>query len=201
MSLGDTYSCQDIIKGINSLDLKVFEYLDAVYFQKVTNYVCNNSGTLEEGQDHFQNVLIEIYLKTKKNKLKWEGNFESYFWMITKRRWIDVLRKKKSSINLSVLEDQLYSIEDSPSELEPDQDDSQLLLLALNKSIALLSEDDRKYIESFYFAKESMKSIADSFGTSYSYARLKLHRIRQKLKKTIKADVDYNLMISQDKSV
>jgi len=192
------FNKQEILNGIISLDTAVYQYLDAKYYKDVIRHVCYNSGSKEDGEEHYQDVIFELYLKIEQNKVHIDQSvkFEQYFWMLVKRRWIDVLRKRKNAMKTTGLDELVSEIGDHKEELV-DQELSHRLVIALNKSISSLSKEEIEYVEMYYFAKKSLKAIAEYFGTSYEYTKLKLHRIRNKLRKIIHNDPEFKLLITQ----
>jgi len=186
----------EIINGIISLNSQVYEYLDARYYQKVIQHVKHNSGSKEDGEELYQDVIFELYLKFGQDNIAYNDsiNFEQFFWMIIKRRWIDVLRKRRKNFKLTALQDIAVEIASNDLDSTREKEIQHSLIIALNKSLNKLSKEEVEYIELYYFAKKSLKFIADNFGISYDYARLKLHRIRDKLRKMIDSDPEFKIL-------
>lgn len=183
----------EIIEGLVTNDLQIYQYLDAVYREKVLRHVKLNSGTSEEGEEHYQDVIVEIYFKiiSCNFQLNESQSFESYFWIVAKRRWIDKLRKSK--IMLVPLENQfedIFELEDEFIALK------ERLILLIEKYLPQLTDEEREYVNLYYFAMNSIKSIAIKFKTTSGYAQLKLHRIRKKLRKLIEADPEFATLVN-----
>lgn len=183
----------EIIEGLVTNDLQIYQYLDAVYREKVLRHVKLNSGTAEEGEEHYQDVIVEIYFKiiSCNFQLNESQSFESYFWIVAKRRWIDKLRKSK--IMLVPLENQfedIFELEDEFIALK------ERLILLIEKYLPQLTDEEREYVNLYYFAMNSIKSIAIKFKTTSGYAQLKLHRIRKKLRKLIEADPEFATLVN-----
>ncbi len=181
------YSKQEIIKGIISFDKELYKYLDTMYRKKVIGHVLRNSGTREDGEDLYQDVVFEIYLTIKRDRYNADGRgtFEGYFWTITKRRWIDKLRKQKLDI------EPLPNEDDIPYEPEEAEYLKNQRILVIRKYLEQLLPDEQEYIRMYYIAKQSIQTIADYFGTTYGGAQQKLHEIRKKLRQMIANDPEF----------
>jgi len=188
MRIGN-YSDQEIIDGIVKLDSTIFQYLDKIYREKVIRYVLNNSGTREEGEEHYQDVIFEIHLNIKEGRYQ-SASFLPYFNMISKRRWIDKLRKRKG-VALDAIEGLNLIDTDQQKEQELSASLYGQLVLLINRCLQELSKEEQEYIRLYYYANKTLQFIADHFGISYKYAQQKLHRIRKKLRRLVQDDPDY----------
>lgn len=190
-----TYCDKDIINGIVLNKLKIYQYLDKVYRQKVLQHVIKNSGSIEEGEEHYQDVIFEIYLSIDAGKYDLDSprTFTQNFWLITKRRWIDKLRKRSKIITTELNHNTIESLL-STKDLSPTKDASDALVLLIHKYLRQLTEEEQEYIKMYYYMSKSLQFIADYFGTTYNYSRLKLHRIRQKIRKFIEDDPEFKAL-------
>jgi len=186
------YSDDEIVKGIIGHDPYVYEYLDRLYHDKVLQYVRRNSGTKEEGEEHYQDVIFEIYLIIDQGRYNKKSmrSFVQYFWLIAKNRWIDKLRKRKGVYTSELSEKLIQTIANSKEEEVAEALYTKLVLL-INKYLRQMTFEEQEYIRLYYYASKSVQFIADYFGTSYNYARIKLYRIRDKLRKLVKEDPEY----------
>jgi len=89
------YTNQEIADGILNFDPKIYLYLDAVYCKKTIKYVLKNFGSEQNGENHFQNVVCEIYLNIKHGRYNPDnGSFESYFIGVVRESWTDILHRR-----------------------------------------------------------------------------------------------------------
>lgn len=185
------YRDQDVINGIVGLKSDIYQYLDFTYREKVINHVRHNSGSREDGEEHYQDVIYEIYLNIKEGRSP--QNFDRYFWTVNKFRWIDKLRKKKNALaTTSELDGSKLTDANTIEQVESSTSIYLRLILLINRYLPKLSIEEQEYIRLYYYASKPLKVIAKNFGTSEKYARLKLHRIRGKLRKWIHDDPDFD---------
>jgi len=194
----NNYNDKDIIKGIITLDPTIYEYLDEIYRQEVIRHLHRNSGSTEDGEEHYQDVIFEIYLDIDEGR--YDSNlprtFHQYFWLIAKRRWIDKLRKRKNTIHTNQLDELVMQIADKNETEEIDKHIYHKLTLLINKYLPQLTDEEREYITLYYDASKSLKFIAHYFGKSYGYVQQKLHKIREKLRRMIKDDPEFRMLFT-----
>lgn len=91
------YSEKEIVKGIINHDKTTYIYLDTLFRESVIKHTLKNSGTQEDGEELYKDVIFEIYLNIKRNRYATDKLeiFEKYFWTIAERRWINKLKKRK----------------------------------------------------------------------------------------------------------
>ena len=70
------------------------KYIITNYAPKVMGYVMQNSGTKDDGWDHFQDVFIEVIKVIDVDKYEERGRFGGFFMTIIQRRWLDKFKKE-----------------------------------------------------------------------------------------------------------
>jgi len=112
--------------------------------------------------------------------------------VLARGAWLDELRKRVrrgSEIPTDILE----QISDFDATVQAEQDLYHRRVQALRRCIARLSKDEQEMIHLFYFAKESLESIAQKMGFTYDYARKKISVIRRKIREMLREDPDTDL--------
>ncbi len=57
---------------------------------KVSHYIIKNSGDADAAQDIIQDTLVTIYHQAKEKGLVLTVPFDAYFFLLCKRRWLNV---------------------------------------------------------------------------------------------------------------
>ena len=91
------YSEKDILDGIFDGDKDVLRYVYDEYYPTIQVLIFRNSGKDEDAEDIFQDTLMIIYQKVRKNDLKLECSFKTYFYSISRNLWLQKLEKNKIS--------------------------------------------------------------------------------------------------------
>jgi len=84
-----------IIDSIRKEDRKVLLELYKSYFPQVRHYIISNSGNIYDAEDIFQDALVLIYLKIKKNTLVLSSSFGTYLNGVVRFLWLKELERKR----------------------------------------------------------------------------------------------------------
>jgi len=189
---------QEIANGILNYDIKIYRYLDKIYKPRTIRHIKSKAGTKEEGEELYNDILLKLYHIIKHNKYDPSGgsSFLTYFMAVTDNAWIDQLRKKKrkSTIQTTELSDILKNTLKNSEILD---DNANLHWVKfLHKYLNQLKPEDFRILWLFYLKKFSVKKIASMQNKSQNFIKLRLFRVRQKLKKWLTDDPDFNFDIA-----
>jgi len=181
------YTAHTIMTGILNRDLKIYKYLDANFRWKTINYVRKNSGTKEDGEELYNDVLCSIYINIERGKYDSDkGTFKGYFMQVMRNQWNYCLRKRQkleSTVELNEV------IENTHTDTEPDTDDNYYTLVSiLKKHVETLKENEQELIRLFYYEQHSIDAVASLLGMTHDYTKVKLYRTREKLRKLTNND-------------
>jgi RNA polymerase sigma factor (sigma-70 family) len=84
-----------VIESIKREDKKVLLDIYKTYFPQVRHFVLSNSGTLCDAEDVFQDALVLIYLKIRRNSLNLSSSFGTYLHGIVRFLWLKELERKR----------------------------------------------------------------------------------------------------------
>lgn len=147
---------QSIRSGKNNDALK---YLYKDPLRKIRKYILNNSGTLEDADDVFQDAVVVLFHYVKTGKYKEEYDLDAFLYKVAKNSWIDLARKKQK-----VIKDGLkgYDVSDDADFLQDMIKEEQLN--AFHKLFNQLEENCKKILSYVIFDKKSMKEISVLMG-------------------------------------
>ena len=156
-------------------DTKAFEQL----LMRHRTTVWNTALAITHDTDLAAEVLQETFIKLWKRLDTWRGeNIKAWITIIANHTAIDILEKEKRR-NQEPL-NQYDSIEETN-----DQQEKEEQLLQLEKAIQTLSEQDQQIINLYYLQKIPIKQIAQLLQQTPNNIAVKLHHIRERLKKRI----------------
>lgn len=107
------YSDEEIILGIKNKDEYIIKYIYNSLLPVVKSYVTKNSGDEFNAEDLFQEALIIIFDKARKDVINLTCNFNTYFVAICKKLWLNELRKKSYRFVSHLNDIELYLCDDS----------------------------------------------------------------------------------------
>tara|TARA_R110000851_G_scaffold61343_4_gene141122 strand:- start:219254 stop:219838 length:585 start_codon:yes stop_codon:yes gene_type:complete len=167
------------------------ELIDEIYVKfapKIIGYVRKNSGDEAAARDIIQESLITLYDQAKTKGLQLTCPFDAYFFLICKRKWLNML-KKSSNKEVTIEEERLYISDDADETAASTQEFEE----QQNLYIAMLSKmgDTCKKIITLGFSSMSMQEVADQLNITYAYARKKKSLCISKLTQLIKKSPEY----------
>lgn len=208
-----TYTDEQIVKGLETNDRKVFEYLYQKMLPWVYTYITGNSGSREDAEDLFTRLLLTIKENILDGKYE-QRNFEGYFKEVCRRLWWKELRKKgllntkrdEETINTEqemhyhepqaqkgrVVAFDSYQHDRAEEDDEADQPNYRMVQLMLQTMKDKLGDDCRELLSKQYFLNQPLQEVADAMGWTYQYCRVKVVRCKDSLKKLVMADPAFN---------
>lgn len=149
----------------------------------VLNYIVQRGGSREDGEEIFNDGLIQMAINIRNDKFRADSTIRTYLFGICKKLWPNRYRKNKSYAGLKEKVPQPTALQDSPEDVIIYKENANLLLDVLN----LLGEKCRKVLE-LAALDYSMKEIAKAVGyKSANMASKKKNECTKKLIALFKA--------------
>lgn len=152
---------------------------------KIKWMVLKNNGTEEEAWDLIQESLLAIYRRALKEDFVLTCPFDAYFYMVCRKKWLNVLAKRKSDKTVTIEEDIRYNFEDDSFRLAEEsiiEEERRQLLL---QKIQELGAACRELLE-LSWSEKSMEEVAAILNYTYGYARKKKSECMAKLIQSVK---------------
>lgn len=163
----------------NKLNIEriIKEYSNYVF--KIIKNICGNNLTTED----IEEIVLDVFLVIWKNReiLDDDKNIKPYIASIThnltKKKLSNIMKELKTIEYEETLIDNTYNINDMIDvKLKKDE---------LDYILNNLSEEEYKIFTLFYYFSKKVKTIANELGISEVKVKVKLHRIRNKIKKKL----------------
>ncbi len=178
----------EIIDGIFKKDTKVLDFVYENFFHQIKALINQNSGTDEDASDIYQDAIMVIYQKIRKENLSLNCSFGTYLYSVCRLLWLKQLEKKK--LDKVFVEDSVMFIELAENEILTFNDLNERYLL-YQDHFQRLSYNCQKILELF-LAKIPLKEIARILGLkSELYVKKRKHQCKEKLVSSIKSDPRY----------
>ena len=162
-------------------DDKALEALYTANFYKTETFVMANSGTAEEAKDIYQEAFIALWQNIRAGRFVSHNcsSLEAYLFQIAKFKWYDHLKATKK-LNLVPVENDYF--------MEPSfTGEEENYLEKVQHHFKNLGEPCRQVLTLFYFMKQSMRSIADTFSWTEPTAKNNKYRCLQRLRNMVVA--------------
>ena len=178
----EQYTDEQIIEGIFQNNRKVMDYIYDQFYGKVEGFIMGRGGNPEHIKDVFQEALMVIIQKVRKENLKLTCTFSTYLLAVCKNIWMHDMRKSKYHL---VEDSRLDSI---PTENTVDWDLEEKFLDLYFHHFRQLSEDCQKLLR-LHFGNVSLAEIQQIFGySSEHYTSDRKYRCKKSLYNRIRKD-------------
>ncbi|MDZ7741168.1 MAG: sigma-70 family RNA polymerase sigma factor [Bacteroidota bacterium] len=167
------------------------------YYPVLQNMVKSQGGEESEARDVFQDSMLIIYDKIRKDELILDCEFGTYLYAVWKNLWLKILKKKKQAYKREH-DPGLMLVEEEWRKKDVDTYKEEHYIL-LRKHLEKL---DKKCSElmSLYFQHYSYREICELMGfRDIVQVRKKKHRCKEKLKRWIRKDAYYEILLKQYK--
>jgi RNA polymerase sigma-70 factor (ECF subfamily) len=162
------------------LDINRFAPLYDKYYKQIFNYLYQR---LEDKETAFD-VTSQVFLKAMTNLSKYQFKgvpFASWLYRIAYSELMQLFREKKAQRTVNADVSDLKHLCDEISEPY-----YEVFIPALSKVLTELDEVELQLIEMRFFEKRPFKEVAEVLELSENNAKVKLHRLLEKIKKSLK---------------
>ena len=174
----------EILEGLRNRNASVLEFIYKNYFHQISAFISKNDGTEEDAKDVYQDAILVIYQKTKKEDLTLNCSFNTYLYSVCRLLWLKQLEKKKLRKDFLDESDKFVELDDDVLSYYEANERFKLYKEHFNK----LSYNCQKILEMF-LAKIQIKEIARVLGyRSDQYVKKRKHQCKEKLIASIKSD-------------
>ena len=171
---------QALLKGLAQNDRKAIETIYKQNYNMVQTLVVNNSGSIEDAKDIFQEALIVLYEKVKSGSFELNCLIKTYVYSVCRRLWLKRLHQLQNFSPEVGNGEEIVPVEE---ELEI-HEQKNLDFLLMEKAMQSLGEPCKSLLESYYLQKKSMMEIAGDFGyTNADNAKNQKYKCLMRLKK------------------
>lgn len=188
------YSAEEIIDGIRERDTRILDYIYENYIHQIKDLVIQNSGTIEDAKDIYQDAVLIIYQRVREKELKLNCTFGTYIYSVCRLLWLKNLEKKKTERKYLDEKSNLVELDDNLLDKFEKNDRQKLYQYHFNK----LSFKCQKILE-LSLAGISANEIARILNfKSEVYVRKRKHNCKENLVSKIKMDKRYLELVKKD---
>jgi RNA polymerase sigma factor (sigma-70 family) len=162
------------------------EFHDA-YFDRLSRYLLVvASGNEEAMREALQATLVRVVRHIR----VFHGPAEFWAWLtvLARSAFTDETRKRRRYLAFL---DRFASHAQTQLDLARSRDADERLRLLLERSVALLPEDERQLVERKYYERRSVREIATELRTTEKSIESRLTRVRRKVKDAVLAGLKH----------
>lgn len=176
----EAWSTSDIpwVDGLRRNDQAVVQHLYKAHFPAVRQYVLQNSGTVSDAQDVFQEAVVVLWMNVKQGRLApaTDGGPGGFLFRVAKNKWLDVVRSAAHKHMKVVHNDQaLDRRADAPDDIEE-------RIVRLRGVYEKLDDKCRAILDQYYYERKDLATIASGMGVEEDSIRTIKYRCMMKLR-------------------
>jgi RNA polymerase sigma factor (sigma-70 family) len=138
---------------------EAIRYLYRTHFKLTAAYIKQNSGTPEDAEDIFQEVVLVFIEILKKDKFRRESSVSTFLYALTRNIWLNELNKRgKSRIRDEKFEKGKETTDMDVSHLIVNREMKAQLMELVDR----LGETCKKILMAFYFENSTMREILNN---------------------------------------
>ncbi len=148
-------------------------------FGMISNFVLNNSGSVQDAEDLFQDAMLVLVEKLRMDDFQLTASLNTYVYAICKNLWLKKLRNSSFLVDFEDIQEEHFqksihqSIEDEMSYLEK-----------LKSYMLKISSHCNRLIHDIFFRDKSIDQIQSEYGYSTRHnAQNQKHKCIQQIKK------------------
>jgi RNA polymerase sigma factor (sigma-70 family) len=142
---------------VNNSDAAIrFLYQD--HFEMLSRYIVNNSGSEQDAEDIFQEVIIAFINLVKAGKFRGESTIKTFLFSLNKNIWLNELKRRGRAMAREEKYEKQNERSTPTADLSMEIRQSKVDLM---KVIDELGENCKKILLLFYYENRSMKEIVD----------------------------------------
>ena len=188
MQANRSFSDQELLVLIQSnrgVDDAV-RYLYTQYHSFLSIYVQQHGGTLEDGEDVFQEVVVAFIDLVQKNKFRGESSIKTFLFALNRNIWLNELKKRKRSSLREVKFEEMKPVEEAGIGAYISAREGRQELMDI---ISKLGEVCQQILVAFYYQDLSIKEILEQLHyENEQVVRNKKHKCMKKLDELLQAN-------------
>lgn len=194
----EKYSDKTILTGIKNRKESILEYLYKEYFPKIKKIVISNGGSEQDARDLFQEALIIVFNRIKKNNLVIKSSFHNFFIVLCRFLWFRQNAPKHNYTSTENMDNESLqkeasaaTVNESPGDIIYQEHLNNQYEKIYQRHYRKLAGNCKRVLKMF-FRKKSFREIATRMNyTNEDYARRKKYLCMQQLMHMISQDPEY----------
>jgi RNA polymerase sigma factor (sigma-70 family) len=171
---------REILKGLAASDRKAVETIYRDNYNMVQALIINNNGSSDDAKDIFQETMIVLYEKVRTGSFELNCQIRTFVYSVSRRLWLKRLQQQNRYGSPGDNMEAVVTVEEELGAHEQRNTEFEMMEQAINH----LGEPCKSLLEAYYLQKQSMQTIATSFGyTNADNAKNQKYKCLMRLKK------------------
>lgn len=164
----------------------VLKFLYRQNFEVLKVYVIQNSGSEQDAEDIFQEVLVSFIELVRLEKFRGDSSVKTFLYALTRNTWLNELKRKgRADVREMKFEKEKDTIDEDAAQKIAGRESRKQVMDVVEK----LGEQCKKILLAYYYEDRSMKEIVDIAGyDSEQVVRNKKYKCLKQLEQMLTAD-------------
>jgi len=164
----------------------VLKFLYRQNFEVLKVYVIQNSGSEQDAEDIFQEVLVSFIELVRLEKFRGDSSVKTFLYALTRNTWLNELKRKgRADVREMKFEKAKDTIDEDAAQKIAGRESRKQVMDVVEK----LGEQCKKILLAYYYEDRSMKEIVDLAGyDSEQVVRNKKYKCLKQLEQMLTAD-------------
>lgn len=178
-----------IIDGIKAKDnRKVLNTFYSELLPSIVKFVKSKGGNLQEAEDCFQDAVVSLISKVRRNDFDDQLNVRNYVFVAARNRWFSMVSRVKMK------EEELGDNDGQSFGYEYMLDDEKQAVIS--KVLSLLGEQCNKLLTLYVYENKKMSEIKDLLGMkSMEVVKSTKYRCKKKMQELLEKNPEYKVVI------
>jgi RNA polymerase sigma factor (sigma-70 family) len=186
---------QRYVDGLLNNDHRLIGEIYQKFSNGVKAVVMRNSGNIQDAEDLFNELLMEICSQARKGKFILTCPFDAFIKMMAYRRWVNKLNKtSKKKVTFSDMQGYDDVADENVSQKTEALDLMSRKEALFKQKLGELSEGCREVLKLCWTVKP-MEKVAEMLDVTYAYLRKRKSVCMKKLTEMVRESSEYRLMI------
>lgn len=169
-----------LLEGLAKEDKTSIERIYREHYPMIQSLVLNNTGTVDDAADLFQEAMIVLFEKARAGNLELHCQLKTFIYSICRRLWLKKLQHLQRFTSQNDAIEETIPVEEELESHEKKQNDFSIMENSLSK----IGEPCKSLLEAYYLQKKQMQEIAIAFGyTNADNAKTQKYKCLVRLKK------------------
>ena len=156
------------------------------YFESLSWYILQNSGTRQDAEDIFQEVIVTFIDLVQKDKYRGEASIKTFLFSLNRHIWLNELKKRgRAALREEKFEKGRETIDEDAGKMMAGRESS----IQLRDLLDRLGENCKKILLLFYYENLSIKDILENLHyENEQVVRNKKYKCMKQLEQMIEKD-------------
>lgn len=138
---------------------RTIHYLYRMHYDTLSRYVMHNSGSEQDAEDIFQEVMVAFISLVQAAKFRGDSSIKTFLYALNKNMWLNELKRRgRASKREAAYEIANEKESDAINKLVEDREAHRFML----QTVEELGENCKKILLLYYYEQQSMREIVAS---------------------------------------